>query len=363
MTEHRPWLASYPPGVPKSLAPFPETSLHSILEDSARRYPDAPAMAFRLPGAPAGKTLTYRELLKEVERFAGVLASLGVRRGDRVGLILPNCPQYVIGYYACLRMGAVVVGNNPLYTERELSHQLKDAGIEVVVVLENLYPKLAAIRDEVGIREVIATKVTDFMPFPFNLLAPLRMKKEAKHTGEPWPPVPPGAKVKWWKELMRGSYPRTAPVEVDAKNDLAGLIYTGGTTGLSKGAMLTHHNLVSNVMQGRSWFPALEEGKEAVMCVLPFFHSFGMTVCMNMGIYLAAKLVLEIRFELKSTLEAIQREKPTLFPGVPRLYIAINEGKETPNYDLTSIKACFSGAAALPLAVAEKFEKLTGSRI
>jgi len=162
---------------------------------------------------------------------------------------------------------------------------------------------------------------------------------------------------------MRGSYPRTAPVEVHAKNDLAGLIYTGGTTGLSKGAMLTHHNLVSNVMQGRSWFPALEEGKEAVMCVLPFFHSFGMTVCMNMGIYLAAKLVLEIRFELKSTLEAIQREKPTLFPGVPRLYIAINEGKETPNYDLTSIKACFSGAAALPLAVAEKFEKLTGSRI
>ena len=363
MTDHRPWFASYPPKVPKTLEPFPEKSLFSILEDSARKYPAAPALAFRLPGAPAGKTLSYRQLLQEVERFAGVLASLGVRRGDRVGLILPNCPQYVIGYYACLRMGAVVVGNNPLYTEPELSHQLRDAGTEVVVVLENLYPKLGAIRDEVGVREVIATKVTDFMPFPVNLLAPLRMKKEAKHAGEPWPPVPPGAKVKWWKELMRGSYPKTAPVEVDAKNDLAGLIYTGGTTGLSKGAMLTHYNLLSNVMQGRSWFPGLREGKEGIMCVLPFFHSFGMTVCMNMGIYLGAKLVLEVRFDLDSSLQAIQREKPTVFPGVPRLYIAINEGRETSKYDLGSIAACFSGAAALPLAVAEKFEKVTGSRI
>jgi long-chain acyl-CoA synthetase len=268
----------------------------------------------------------------------------------------------VIAYYAALRIGAVVVGNNPLYTGRELTHQLKDAGIEVLVTLDVLYPKVAEVRDAVGLREVIVGKVTDFMPFPVNLLAPIRMKKEARHTGEPWPPVPAGAVVRWWKDLMRGSYPPAPPAEVSA-DDLAGLIYTGGTTGLSKGAMLTHRNLLSNVIQGRAWFPDLVDGHEAVMCVLPFFHSFGMTVCMNVGIKLAAKLILEVRFDLETTIQAVQRERATMFPGVPRLYIAINEAKETPKYDLTSIKACFSGAAPLPTAVQEKFERLTGGRI
>jgi long-chain acyl-CoA synthetase len=361
--EGRPWLASYPEGVPRSLAPFPERSLFSLLEDAAGRFPDRPAIAFWVPGAPIGKTLTYGQVMREVDQFSRILASLGVQRGDRVGLVLPNCPQYVIGYYAALRIGAVVVGNNPLYTERELTHQLKDAGIEVCVTLDVLYPKVAEVRDAVGLREVILGKVTDYMPFPVNLLAPIKMKKEARHAGEPWPPVPPGAKVKWWKEMMSGSYDPVPVAEVNATTDIAGLIYTGGTTGLSKGAMLTHFNLVSNVMQGRSWFPDLVEGQEAFMCIIPFFHSFGMTVCMNLGLYLGAKLVLMPRFELEPTLKVIQQEKPTLFPGVPRLYVAINEGKETPKYDLSSIRACFSGAAPLPLAVAEKFESITGSRI
>src|SRR6266496_3434052 len=188
---HRPWLTGYPEGVAKSLEPYPEKSVYALLEDSARRFPDSPAVAFWLPGAPMGKTLSYRELLKQVDQFSRVLLNLGVQRGDRVGLILPNCPQYVIGYYAALRLGAIVVGNNPLYTERELSHQLKDAGIEVVVVLENLYPKLAAIRDEVGLREVFVTRLPDFLPFPVSLLAPRAMKKDALKKGEPWPPVPP----------------------------------------------------------------------------------------------------------------------------------------------------------------------------
>src|SRR5439155_25029774 len=268
---------------------------------------------------------------------------LGVKKGDRFGMVLPNCPQYVIGYFAALRIGAVVVGNNPLYTDRELSHQLNDAGIEVLVTLDVLYPNVARIRAEVGsLRTVIVSRVTDFMPFPVNKLAPMRMKKEARAHGEPWPPVPAGADALWWRSVMRGSSSAPAePPAVGEPNDVAGIIYTGGTTGLSKGAMLTHRNLLDNVMQGASWFPDLVDGKEAVMCVIPFFHSFGMTVAMNIGIYKAAKLILEVRFDLKSTLEAIQREKPTLFPGVPRLYIAINEGKETPNYDLKSIRACF----------------------
>ncbi|MGH2572748.1 MAG: long-chain-fatty-acid--CoA ligase [Actinomycetota bacterium] len=361
--DHRPWFASYPVGVPRSLEPYPEKSLYSFLSESARKHPDGSAISFVVPGAPLNKKLTYSQFLREVEQFAGVLASVGVQRGDRVGLLLPNCPQYVIAYYAALRLGALVVGNNPLYTERELSHQLKDAGIEVLVVLEQLYPHVAAIRDEVGLREVIVTKVVDYLPFPLNLLAPIKMKKEARHAGEPWPLVPPDAKVRWWKDMMAGSYPRTPAAEVDARNDLAGLIYTGGTTGLSKGAMLTHYNLVANVMQSAAWFPNLVEGKEAIMCVIPFFHSYGMTVGMNLGVFLGAKLVLQIRPDIAATLKAIQKEKPTLFPGVPRLYIAINEDKETPKYDLRSITACLSGAAPLPMAVAEKFERITGAKL
>jgi long-chain acyl-CoA synthetase len=361
--EGRPWLASYPSDVPHSLAPYPERSLYSLLADAAARFPDRPAVVFWVPGAPMAKTLTYGQVIKEVDQFSRILASLGVGRGDRVGLVLPNCPQYVIAYYAALRIGAVVVGNNPLYTERELTHQLKDAGIEVCVTLDVLYPKVAEVRDAVGLREVIVGRVTDYMPFPVNLLAPIKMKKEAKHTGEPWPPVPPDAQVRWWKEMMSGSYDPVPVAEVNAKTDIAGLIYTGGTTGLSKGAMLTHSNLVSNVLQGASWFPDLRDGEEGVMCIIPFFHSYGMSVCMNFGIYKGAKLVLMPRFELEPTLKAIQKEKPTLFPGVPRLYIAINEGKETAKYDLKSIRACLSGAAPLPLAVAEKFESITGARL
>ncbi len=358
-----PWLARYPEGVPRSLEPFPEKSLYSILEEAAARHPNAPAIAFWLPGAPMGKKLSYASLVKQVDQFSRVLTHLGVRRSDRVGVVLPNCPQYVIAYFATLRLGAVIVGNNPLYTERELTHQLKDAGIEVCITLDVLYPKVAAVRDEVGLRQVIVGKVTDFAPFPVNLLVPRTLRKHALQEGEEWPPVPEGADVRWWRELMRGTYPSVPVAGVDPRNDLAGLIYTGGTTGLSKGAMLTHYNLLSNVIQGASWFPDLEDGREAVMCILPFFHSFGMTVAMNVGIYKAAKLILMPQFQLEPTLKVIQKEKPTMFPGVPRLYIAINEGKETPRYDLTSIRACFSGAAPLPTAVSEKFERLTGGKI
>jgi long-chain acyl-CoA synthetase len=360
MTEHRPWFASYPDDVPKTLGDYPERSLFSILEDAVRRFPDRPAAVWSVPG---GKTLTYRQLMDEVERFSAVLTSLQVKKGDRVGLLLPNCPQYVIAYYATLRIGAVVVGNNPLYTQRELSHQLTDAGCDVVVVLDRLYPSLAAVASAFTPRETVVTSVTDYMKFPINVLAPIKLKKEARHEGTPWPPVPKDARVRWWKDVMRSAGAAPPVAEVDARNDPAGFIYTGGTTGLSKGAMLSHYNLVSNTVQGAAWFADLREGHEAVMCILPFFHSYGMTVCMNVGIYKAAKLVLQPRFVLDDCLKAIAKEKPTLFPGVPRLYIALNEAPETRKFDLSSIRACLSGAAPLPLAVAEKFESITGARL
>jgi long-chain acyl-CoA synthetase len=357
----RSWLASYPPDVPHSLAPFPEKPLWSLLEDSAERFPDAAAVAF--PVAPMARRLTYRQLKEEAERFAGALLSLGIGKGDRVGLVLPNSPQYVVAFFAIQRLGAVAVGNNPLYTQREMTHQLKDAGIETLIVLDRLYPLIGKIRDQVGLRQVVVTEIGDYLAFPINKLARVKQKREARHEGQPWPPVPEDHDVIRWPELMARSAPSLPPLDVDPKEDVAALLYTGGTTGLSKGAMLTHYNLVSNALQTGAWFTDVRDGEEAIMCVLPFFHSYGLSAVMNVGISRAMKLVLQPRFELEMALKASDKEKVTLFPGVPRIYIAINEAEDRDKYDLSSIRACFSGAAPLPVAVAEKFEGITGGRL
>jgi long-chain acyl-CoA synthetase len=357
----RPWLKSYPPDVPESVGPFPEEPVWWLLERSAERYPDAPAVSF--PVAPRSRTLTYRQLVGEAEQFARALASMGISKGDRVGLLLPNSPQFVVAWYACQRLGAIAVGNNPLYTVRELSHQLSDAGIDVLVTLDLLYPLAAAVKDQVGLKRIVVTKIGDYLGFPINKLAPIKQKKEAQHEGRSWPPVPKDADVTWWTDLMKGRYAPLPTLEVDPKEDVAALVYTGGTTGLSKGAMLTHYNLVSNAIQTGTWFTDVEDGKEGIMAVLPFFHSYGLSAIMNVAVSRAMKIICLPRFELDMALKAIDKEKPTLFPGVPRIYIAINESPETQKYDLSSIRACFSGAAPLPVAVAEKFEKITGGRL
>jgi long-chain acyl-CoA synthetase len=357
----RPWLKSYPPDVPHSLEPYPEHPVWWLLEESARKHPDSLAVVF--PVAPMAKRLTYRQLKEEAEQFARALASMGVKKGDRVGLLLPNCPQFVVAFYALQRLGAVSVGNNPLYTQRELSHQLKDAGIELLITLDLLYPLAAAVKNEVGLQRIIVTKIGDYLGWPISALAPLKQKREAQHEGRPWPPVPANEDVTWWADLMKGSYGDLPPLQVDATEDVACLLYTGGTTGLSKGAMLTHYNVVSNAIQTGAWFVDVKEGEEGILCVLPFFHSYGLSAVMSVGIAKGMKLILLPRFELEMVLKAIDKEKPTLFPGVPRIYIAINEAEDRDKYDLSSIRACFSGAAPLPVAVAEKFEGATGGRL
>ena len=357
----RPWLTSYPPDVPHSLAPYPEKPVWALVEESAEKYPDA--LAVTLPIAPMARRLTYRQLKEEAERFAGALISLGIGKGDRVGLVLPNCPQYVVAFYGMQRLGAVAVGNNPLYTQREMTHQLTDAGIETLIVLDVLYPTIGKIRDQVGLRQVVVTEIGDYLGFPINKLARVKQKREAQHQGQPWPPVPADHDVIRWSDLMSRSTPDLSPLQVDPVEDVAALVYTGGTTGPSKGAMLTHHNLVSNAIQTGAWFTDVKDGEEAILAVLPFFHSYGMGAVMNMALSRAMKLILQPRFELEMALKAIEKEKATLFPGVPRIYIAINEANETKDHDLSSIRACFSGAAPLPVAVAEKFEGITGGRL
>ena len=311
MTSHRPWFRKWRDGVPKTLEPYPDSSVFSLLADAAAGFPNRPAVAF------LGKHFTYRKLLSEVERFSAVLAGFGVKKGDRVGLLLPNCPQYVIAWYACQRIGAVAVGNNPLYTQRELAHQVKDSSPRVMVVLDQLHPSWAAIENDVGAAEIVVTKLTDYMRFPLSVLAPIKFRKDARHEGKPWPPVPTGAGVRWWKQAMRRAGAIPPPAQVDAAKDVSVLIYTGGTTGPSKGAMLSHRNVVSNVLQVAPCITDFVRGRDAVMCILPFFHSFG-CVAMNFGIAQAGKLVMLPRFELHMALKQIAKERPTFFPGVPR---------------------------------------------
>ena len=354
MTDHRSWLDAYPPDVPHSLEPYPKESVFALLRNAVAGFPDKPALAF------FGAHMTYAKLLEEVERFSAVLAGLGVGRGDRVGLILPNCPEYVIAFFACQRLGAVAVGNNPLYTERELQHQITDSGAKVMVVLDQIYHRFGEIRDASGVQEVIAVKLNHYMPAPIKWLAPLKFKGDARKQGTPLPFVPAGHRVRWWADMMKqaGPVPPEATI-ADPANEVAALVYTGGTTGLSKGAMLSHSNLVANARQASAWLNVVRQGEDGIVAALPFFHSFG-TLVMDFAITKAAKLILLPRFEIDMALKAMSKEKPSLFPGVPRMYIALNQDPRTAKHDLASLKACISGAAPLPMAVAKRFEEITG---
>jgi long-chain acyl-CoA synthetase len=346
-----PWLDSYPPGVPEHVD-VPAANLAALLDDAARDFPHAPALHFE------GRTTSYAQLADQAWRLATALAGLGVGKGTRVGLILPNCPQAVIALFATLRLGATVVQNNPLYTERELAHQLGDAGVEVVVCLDLVYQKVKALRGQTAIREVIVTSVLDELPAIKRALAAYTKRGKAAGVA-----IGRDEPVRRWREVLGSATARLPEAAVDPDRDLALLQYTGGTTGISKGVMLSHANLRANVEQVRAWFPDADPGREVMMAALPFFHVYGLTVCLLLGVRLGAALVLQPRFNLDGVLAAIDRFRPTLFPGVPTMYVAINNAVEKGGHDLSSIKACLSGAAPLPMEVAERFERFSGGRL
>jgi long-chain acyl-CoA synthetase len=355
MTDHRPWFASYPPDVPKTLEPYPEESAFTMLDASARSFPSHIALAW------FGKHLNYRQLLEEVEACSAVLAGMGVAKGDRVALITPNAPHYTIAYYAAIRLGAVITGCNPLYTKREMEHQLRDAGAKVVIVADLMYSDFAEVFETIGIEHVVVTRLNDYMPLAKKLLAPTAVfKKQQRSQGKPWPPVPKDARVTRWHVAMKAAGVAPPAATVDPREDVAALIYTGGTTGVSKGAALSHRNIVSNTMQARAWFPTIVEGEDAILGVLPFFHSFGM-LAQNLAIIKGLKLIpVPNPRDIHAVLESISKEKASLFAGVPRMYIALNENPKTPGFDLKSLKVCVSGGAPLPGAVAEEFTRITG---
>ncbi|MFB9994003.1 long-chain fatty acid--CoA ligase [Deinococcus oregonensis] len=344
----RPWLAHYEAGVPHDFLVSNDT-LPILLERAAARFPERAALTF------VGASTSYRELWQDVQRFATALQKAGVAPGERVSIMLPNCPQFVVGFFGSLLAGAVVVNTSPLYTPKELEHQLNDSGSETLIMLDTFYPRFAEIEATVGVRRVIVTGIQDALPFPKNLLYPLKARREGT-----WVGVKPGGKVLGFKALVSSQPPTPRAVRIEP-DDVALLQYTGGTTGVPKGAMLTHRNLVANCEQARAWMTDLREGQEVTLAAIPFFHVYGMTVAMNLSILGAATIALVPNpRDIKMVLGAITASKATLFPGVPTLYNAINNHPDTPKHDLTSIRACISGSAPLLLETSRKFREITG---
>jgi len=351
--ETRPWHRFYTDGIPHDVEPGPDP-LPVLLDQTSERWPDRPATIFE------GGRLSYRQLRDAANRFAAALVSLGVRPGDRVALQLPNIPQMVIAYYGTLKAGAVAVMTNPLYVAREIEHQFNDSGAKVVLTLDAYWVKtIRAIRHRMpSVEHVILTRLADWLPFPKNLLFPLVGKRTGLVAQ-----VDPQDPVTWFRDLI-DRFPPTPPrIDWDLEM-LANLQYTGGTTGLSKGAMLTHRNLLVNIRQTLAWFPGFQPGGETVVSMLPFFHSFGLTVCMNLAVATGATQVLVPNpRDIPRLVRTIQKSRPTFLPAVPATFNAINQFPGIERMDLSSIKACISGSAPLPLEVMERFERLTGSRI
>ncbi|OEF96917.1 long-chain fatty acid--CoA ligase [Vulcanibacillus modesticaldus] len=349
--EKKIWLSSYPKEVPHSID-YPIVSLAQLLIDTATEFPENDAIFFM------GKRIKYKSLLEQTYQFAHALKSMGVKKGDRVAIMLPNSPQAVISYYGTLMIGATVVQTNPLYTERELEHQMVDSGAETIITLDLLYPKVAKVKPLSSLKNIIVTSIKDYLPFPKNILYPLSLIKDKQYIK-----IPKTEGVFKYSSLLKIQPKTSIQVEVDPREDIALLQYTGGTTGLSKGVILTHYNLVTNAVQASYWMYRSEKGKERFLGVLPLFHVFGMTIVMNLSIYRAASMILVPRFKVEDVLELIQKERPTFFPGAPTMYIALINHPEIDEYDLSSLEACISGSAPLPLEVQEKFEKITGARI
>ncbi len=340
----KPWFKFWPSNVRKHID-YPKVPLFQLLKDSAKNYPNNIAIAY------FNKTLNYLQLDEASDRFATALADLGVKKGDRVALFLPNIPQFVISYYGTIKIGAVETAVSPLYKERELEHQLNDSEAESIVVLDALYPTLEKILPKTKIKRVIVTSLKEYMPtgtaFIGTMLGRIPSRK-----------IERGPNTYFFKELMSKYDANPPKVDVNPEEDLVALQYTGGTTGIAKGAMLTHTNLVSNAIMCDEWLQGVK-GKDIFLTVLPLFHIYGMTTGMNAPIYLASEMVMLPRFDPVSTFRATQRYGVTIFCGAPTMYSALLAHPAIMKYNLTSVRFCISGSAPLPPEVQKKWMEAT----
>ncbi|MBI3358121.1 MAG: AMP-binding protein, partial [Nitrospirae bacterium] len=289
----RPWINHYDTGVPETIN-VPSVPVFQFLTDAAKAFSDKTATQFY------GKTTSYKALEEKVNKFANALLKLNVKRGDRVAIMLPNIPQCVIAYYGVLKVGAIAVMTNPLYVERELLVQLKDCGAETIVTLDIFCHRIETVFEKTPLKHVILTSVGDALPFILSLFYPMKIRREGPSLKLPKRPYLHDMKL-----LMRAES-ENVPQVIVSPSDLALLQYTGGTTGEPKGVMLTHQNLVANTLQCRAWMPELKKGEEVFLAVIPFFHVYGMSACMNLAISLGARLVLLPRFATRDVLKTIQ---------------------------------------------------------
>ncbi len=351
MAQQYPWLKKYPASI-NWHAPIPVAPATQLIDEAVWQHGARPFLEF------LGKRWTYAEGYDLINRLAAGLQKYGLKKGERVGLCLPNCPYYVIAYFAILKAGGVVVNLNPLYSERELEHHISDAGLELLFTLDLtlFHRKLSSIIGTCTLKKMVMCKLGEALPFPKNIIYPIikrkdvaRWQNDEHHIG--------------WNDLLApiGAMPEKIPI--DPQKDLAVLQYTGGTTGVPKGAMLSHANVYANAVQSAMWFQGAKPGQEKLLALIPFFHVFAMTVAMNLAVRIGAEIIMLPRFDLSETLETIHNKRPTLFPAVPTLYTAILHHKHIERYDLSSINECISGGAPLPLEVKAQFEKITGCKL
>lgn len=344
------WIQSYAQGVPQHVD-YQDILIPQYLERSVKAFPDNPALIFQ------GYTLTFTQLNDMVCRFSAALKAFDIKKGDKVAILLPNVIPCVVAYYATLKIGGIVVFNNPLYSDRELEHQFTDSGATFLITLDLLADRMVKLREKTDITTIVYTSIGDYLPFVKRLLFPLVAKKKGLAKN-----VAPAPNLYKFKDLIAKYAPDTSQTKV-TMDDVAMYQYTGGTTGVSKGVMLTHRNISYQVQQLEAWFPAFEKDKETMLGALPFFHVFGMSTSMNFAIKMGWGNVLVPKPQPGPLLEAISKFKVSFAPLVPTMYIGMLDHPNMEKTDLSSIKGCFSGSAPLPVDVINNFQKKTGGVI
>ncbi len=348
--DRRPWLKHYENGVPHEIS-LTNTLLPDILEMSARRFPNNSALNFE------GYRVTYKKLNSLVDRFSAHLYSLGVRKGDSVAILLPNLISTVVCYYAIIKIGGIAVMNNPLYSDRELENQFNDSGAKILITLDLLANRMIGLRPRTQIKQIIYATAGDFLPPVKKVMFRLFGKKKRLTAS-----VNKANDLYCFEKLIKKPAPPAPEINISS-DDVAMYQYTGGTTGVSKGVMLTHGNLSNHVQQLKAWLPRFKEGEEVMLGALPFFHVFGLTACMNFSILMGWENVIVAKPQAENLIKAITKQRPTFAPMVPTMFINILRHPDIEKADMTSIRACFSGSAPMPVEAIKEFETKTGAVI
>ncbi len=355
----RPWFKHYDQAVPRSLEPYPAIPLYGFLEQAARDYPAHTALIFKPAHQGfAGSAMTYQALNDAVDRMAAALAGLGVKKGDRVAIFMPNSPQFVISYFAILKVGGAVVATNPLYSPREIEHQMNDSGAEIMLVMSNFYTRVKEIQSKTKLKTIVVANIKEYMAPLLKVLFTLAKEKKEGHK----PEIAPGDLL--FQDLLKKYTAADRPKVEVGPEDMALLQYTGGTTGVPKAAVALHRNLVANSLQIKSWMHDTRQGGEKVLVALPLFHVYGMVAALCYGMASAATLILVPNpRDIHNLLCTINQYQPTIFPGVPTMYNAINNAPDVGKYNIRSIRACISGSAPLLIETQTRFEQLTGGNL